>query len=258
MVPKLYKDFYEKRIFSLDEIKSDYTDPQQARNAVHYMIKKNYARKIKSGLYTIIPFEYRDKNYIPDGLLIGRLLAKDYFFSHATALYVMGVIPTYHPRVVITSKERFRRFNFEGVDFYCLVTKNYFGFREHDYKGTTVNVSDQERTLIDVVNRFDLSGGIVGAFRNLYHLGFINYPKLMEYLGKIGKRSLMVKVGFTLDYLQGHWEVDQDVLKELKKIATAQETIYYLDRSIPKGLGRLEKGWNLIIPNMFEELVKRR
>jgi len=258
MVPKLYKEFYERRIFTLDEIRSSYPDPQQARNAVHYLIKNGYARKIKAGLYTIIPFEYRDKKYIPDGLLIGRLLTDEYFFSHATALYVMGIVPTYHPRVVITAKERFRRFNFEGVDYYCLVSKSFFGFKDHDYKGITIKVSDLERTLIDVVNRFDLSGGIAGAFRNLYHLGFINYLKLMEYLEAIGKRSLMVKVGFTIDYLQGHWEVDQEVLAQLKKIATAQETIYYLDRSIPKGMGRLERGWNLIIPNMFEEIVKRR
>ncbi len=257
MVPKLYRRFYEQRIFTLDEIRGDYPDPQQARNAVHYLIKNGYARKIKAGLYTVIPFEFRDKNYVPDGLLVGKLLAKDYFFSHATALYVLGVMPTYHPRVVVTSRQRFRRFNFEGIDYYCLVSKHFFGFKEHDYKGTQVQVSDQERTLIDVVNRFDLSGGIVGTFRNLYHLGFINYPKLMEYLETIGKRSLYVKVGFTIDYLQGHWEVDQEILKELQNIATAQDTIYYLDRSIPKGMGRLEKQWNLIIPNMFEELVKR-
>ncbi len=257
MVPKLYKQFYEQRIFTLDEIKGDYPDPQQARNAVHYLMKNNYARKIKAGLYTIIPFEFREKKYVPDGLLVGRLLAKDYFFSHTTALYVQGIVPSYHPRIVITSRQRFRRFNFEGLDYYCLVTKHFFGYKEQEYKGLKVYVSDQERTLIDVVNRFDLSGGIVGAFRSLYHLGFINYPLLMEYLDKIGKRSLMVKVGFTLDYLQGHWEVDQEVLTKLKQVATAQETIYYLDRSIPKGMGRLEKQWNLIIPNMFEELVKR-
>ncbi|MCX6645932.1 MAG: hypothetical protein NTY09_06210 [bacterium] len=117
-----------------------------------------------------------------------------------------------------------------------------------------MKVSDQERTLIDCMSRLDLSGGVVGAFRNLSMLGFINYPLLIEYLEKIGKKSVMVRCGFALEFFRKKWEVDEGILMDLKKRAKAGP-VYYLDRGIPKGMGKLIKEWNLIIPAAFEDLV---
>ena len=254
MVPRIYKQFYTQRVVTLDEIKPLFPDDQQARNAVAYMIGHGYARRVKSGLYYLIPFEHRDTDWEPDVMIVGSKVTKDYFYSHSAALSLRGHLPATPPRIAITTPRRFRRFSFRQHIFYPVETRHFFGFRDLDYKGISVRVSDMERTFIDCLSRLDLSGGVIGAFRNLSLMGFINYPLLMEYLEKIGKKSMMVRCGFALEFFRDNWEIDQDVLSELKKRA-GSGPIYYLDRGIPKGTGKLVKNWNLIIPAAFEDLV---
>jgi predicted transcriptional regulator of viral defense system len=254
MVPRIYKRFYSQRVVTLEEIKPLFPDEQQARNAVSYLVKHDYARRVKSGLYYLIPFEHRGTDWQPDPMVVGTKITKKYYYSHASALALFGILPATPPRIAITTPRRFRRLRFGNHTFYPVETQHFFGFRDLDYKGITVQVSTMERTFIDCLSRFDLSGGVVGAFRNLSLLGFINYPLLMEYLERMGKRSTMVRCGFALEFFRENWEVDEEMLNELKKRARSGP-VYYLDRGIPKGTGKLVKGWNLIIPAAFEDLV---
>jgi len=254
MVPRIYKDFYKQRVVTLDEIKPLFHDEQQARNAVAYLIKHGYARRVKSGLYYLIPFEHRETPWQPDVIVVGSKVAKDYYYSHASAFAIFGILPAPPPRIAISVPSRFRRFKYGNHTIYPVETKDFFGFKDIDYKGITVKVSDMERTFIDSLSRLDLSGGVIGAFRNLSLLGFINYPLLMEYLDRIGKKSTMVRCGFALEFFRNKWEIDKTVLEELRTRAKSG-SVYYLDRDIPKGMGKLVKGWNLIIPAAFEELL---
>jgi predicted transcriptional regulator of viral defense system len=254
MVPRVYKHFYKQRVVTLDDILTIYPDPQQARNAIAYMIHHDYARRVKASLYYLIPFEQRGTDWQPDVLVVGSRISNEYYYSHASAFTIFGIIPAPPPRIAVTVPERFRKFKYGIHTFYPVETNHFFGFKDMDYRGITIKVSDMERTMIDALSRLDLSGGVIGAFRNLSLLGFINYPLLMEYLDKIGKRSHMVRVGFALDFFRDRWEVNQDVLKELKSRAKAGP-VYYLDRDIPKGTGTLIPQWNLVIPAAFGDLL---
>ena len=254
MVPRIYQQFYNQKVVTLDDIKPLFPDEQQARNAVAYLIKHGYAQRVKSGLYFLIPFEHRGTDWKLDALVVGSKICPQYFYSHSSALYLFARISTTPPRIAITTPERFRKFNYGHYTFYPVETKNFFGARDLDYKGIIVKVSDLERTFIDCLTRLDLSGGVVGAFRNLSSLGIVNYALLMDYLDKIGKKSNMVRCGFALDFFKEKWEVEEDIIKELRKGAQSGP-VYYLDRAIPKGTGKLVKQWNLIIPAAFEDLV---
>jgi predicted transcriptional regulator of viral defense system len=254
MVPRIYREFYKQRVVTLEEIKPMFPDEQQARNAVAYLIKHGYAKRVKSGLYYLIPFEHRGTDWQPDVLVVGSKIAEQYYYSHASAFAIFGILAAPPPRVAISVPVRFRRFKYGVHTFYPVESHQMFGFKDYDYRGITVKVSDMERTMIDALSRLDLSGGVIGAFRNLSMLGFINYPLLMEYLDRVGKKSVMVRCGFALEFFRNRWEVDQEVLNELKKRAKAGP-VYYLDRDIPKGMGKLIKGWNLIIPSAFEDLL---
>jgi len=254
MVPRIYKKFYNQRVVTLDEIKPMFPDAQQARNAVAYLIKHGYAKRVKSGLYYLIPFEHRESEWEPDVLTVGSKISKEYFYSHATALTLFGIMSAPPPRVAITVPQRFRKFKFSGYIYYPVETRHFFGFRDLDYKGIMIKVSDRERTFIDCLSRLDLSGGVVGAFRNLQNFGITNHVLLLDYLDRIGKKSNMVRCGFALEFFRENWEVSDEIIAELKKRAK-NGPVYYLDRGIPKGTGKLVKDWNLIIPSAFEDLV---
>jgi hypothetical protein len=81
-----------------------------------------------------------------------------------------------------------------------------------------------------------------------------NYQLLLEYLERIGKKSTMLRCGFALDFFRENWEVEDRIIDELQKQA-GEGPVYYLDRAIPKGTGKLVRKWNLIIPAAFEDLV---
>jgi predicted transcriptional regulator of viral defense system len=257
LVPKLYRVFYERRVFTLDDASPFFPDKQQARNAIHYMKTNGYLKQIKSGLYCIIPFEFQGKeDYSPDIILVASHLVEPYFFSHLTALHIYGFVDTPLPKIVVTSPKRFRRFTFQERIFQNVHTGHFFGFKTHPYKeNLDVYISDLERTFLDCLNRLELAGGMVRFFRTMYSFGFLNYLLMMEYLQKIGNKTLMSKVGFTLDYLGGRWEVPGEIINDLKKSITG-ETVFYLDRNIAKGFGELNKDWNLIVPKSFRELVR--
>lgn len=256
VVPKLYRTFYDQRVFSLEEASRHFPDKQQARNAVHYMKQHGYLKQIKAGLYCVIPFEFQDKDYSPDLVMVGSRLVDPYFFSHYTALRIYGFVDTPLHRIVITSPERFRKFTFEQRTFQNVHTVHFFGYKSHPFKDNLdVYVSDLERTFLDCLSRFELAGGMVRVYRTMSSFGFLNYLLLMEYLEKIGNKTLMAKVGFTLDFLRDRWDVPPDILESLKK-NIAGDTIYYLDRNIPEGMGELEPTWRLIIPKSFRELVR--
>jgi predicted transcriptional regulator of viral defense system len=256
MVPKLYKIFYEKRIFNLDEASPYFPDAQQARNAIHYMKQHGYLKQIKAGLYCVVPFEYQGKDYSPDLVVVGSRLIEPYFFSHYTALRIYGFVDVPLHRIIITSPNRFRRFTFENRTFFNVHTRHFFGFKKHIYKeGLDVYVSDTERTFIDCLNRFELAGGMVRVYRTMFTFGFINYLLLLEYLDRIGNKTLMAKVGFTLEYLQDRWDVPADIIDDLHNRVTG-DTIYHLDREVPKDLAMLDPKWNLVIPKSFKELVR--
>jgi len=254
MVPRIYKKFYNQRVVTLDEIKPLFPDEQQARNAVAYLIKNGYANRVKSGLYYLIPFEHRGAAWEPDVIIVGSKISKEYFYSHATALALFGILPTAPPRIALTVQERFRKFKFGNHSYYPVETRHFFGFRDLDYKGIIIKVSDRERTFIDCLSRLDLSGGVVGAFRNLRNFGISNHVLLLDYLDRIGKKSTMVRCGFALEHFRENWEVNPEIITELKKRAK-DGPVYYLDRGIPKGTGKLVKEWNLIIPSAFQDLV---
>ena len=256
MVPKLYKTFYNQRVFSLDEATKHFPDKQQAANAIHYMRQHGYLKQIKAGLYCVIPFEFQDKDYSPDLVLIGSRLAEPYFFSHYTALRIYGFVDAQLNRTVITSPDRFRKFKFGKHTFQNVQTMHFFGFKSQTYKDNLdVNISNLERTFLDCLNRFELAGSMVQVYRAMSSFSFLNYLLMMEYLEKIGNKTLMAKVGFTLDNFSSQLNAPPEILESLKK-NIAGDTIYYLDRNIADGTGKLVSKWNLIIPKSFHELVQ--
>lgn len=270
LVPKLYTTFYDKRVFTLDEAATHFPDKQQAANAIHYMRQHNYLKQIKAGLYCVIPFGSRDKDYLPDLVLVGSRLVEPYFFSHYTALRIYGFLDTPLHKIVITSPKRFRKFSFEGRTFQHVQTMHFdpSAYKTITYKeNLDVNISNLERTFLDCINRFELAGSMIIFYRIISSFTFLNYLLLMEYLEQIGNKTLMAKVGFTLDYFSNQLNPPPEILESLKSKISGNTTYYLdrpkhkdmseLDRQALKGMNELIPSWNLIIPKSFHDLVKR-
>lgn len=261
MVPRLYERFYGQRVFSLEEVKPLFPDVQQARNALHYATTRRYLKRIKGGLYTIVPWEARQDDttfaaYAPDMFLIGSRIVSPYCFSHRSALTIYGLIEGRFPRVIITSPKRFTPFSFQQMDFVPVHTTDFFGVRTVYYKDDLpVEVTDFEKTFLDCIQRFDLAGGLIPFFRSLYRFGFLNPPKLQEYLERYDSKALRIRVGFTLWSMRERWDIPLALLNPLLDLAQ-EGGPWQLDRSLPLELCELDPVWHLWVPHNFRELSR--
>ncbi|MEO7995197.1 MAG: hypothetical protein ABI743_12435, partial [bacterium] len=155
MVPRIYEQFYAQRVFDVDEVKPLFPDIQQARNALHYAKERRYIKRIKGGLYCVVPFEARGDDeawarYSPDMFLIGARVVEPYYFSHLSALAIYGLVPYRPYRFIITSPKRFRPFTFQEASYIPVHTTDFYGGRTVYYKDDLpVSVSDFEKTFLD-------------------------------------------------------------------------------------------------------------
>jgi predicted transcriptional regulator of viral defense system len=261
MVPRIYEHFYAQRVFDIEEVKPLFPDVQQARNALHYARTRKYIKRIKGGLYTVVPFDARGDDtaweaYAPDLFLIGSRIIEPYMFSHLSALAIYGLVEYRPNRFMITSPKRFKPFAFQGADYLPVHTSNFFGARTVYYKEELpVQVSDFEKTFLDCLQRFDLAGGVVGFYRALWRFGFLNPPKLIDYLEHYPSQAFRIRVGFTLWHMRERWDIPQSLLNPLLDEAQAGGP-WELDRSLPQEMCELEPVWNLWIPQNFRELSR--
>ena len=128
--------------------------------------------------------------------------------------------------------------------------KECFGVSITERAGMEFRVTSLERTLVDVLDRPDLSGSWEEIWQSLESVEFFDLDKIVEYALLLGNATTGAKVGF---YLEQHREplmVEGYHLKTLQDLRPRQP--HYLDRAKRK-FGRLVSKWNLVVPReVFE------
>ena len=114
-----------------------------------------------------------------------------------------------------------------------------------------VRTSDLERTIIDCLDRPDLCGGISEAAKGIWtKRNEIDYSKLADYAKKLGRKSVVKRLGFILEtYSLG----SQEMLSTMKKEITNSYTL--LDPSLPAS-GRFKSSWRVRANVEVEELIE--
>ena len=117
--------------------------------------------------------------------------------------------------------------------------------------GTSLRVTDLERTLVDVLNRPQRSGGWEEVWRSLESVEFFDLDKIVEYVLLLGNATAASKVGFYLDQHREALMVHESHLVALRSQRPRQP--HYVDRS-KSGDGSFVSEWNLVVPT---ELIER-
>ncbi|HTT26297.1 MAG TPA: type IV toxin-antitoxin system AbiEi family antitoxin [Thermoplasmata archaeon] len=171
-----------------------------ARKLAHALVQKGWLQRVARGRYLLNPARH-GAEAIPDTdpFRLGARIARPYYFGFATAAELLGLLPqasrVYYVATPARSAARilhaaqFRRVHVDPSRF--------FGTREIVRRGERLVVSDVERTILDCLDRPDLSGGLGGVARILESAeGRIRWERLHVYLGRLGQRSLALRLGF--------------------------------------------------------------
>ncbi len=209
--------------------------------------------RVRRGLYAVIPAGASPGSYPVDPFLIAAKLTTDAFLSHHTALEFHGRAYSVQERFIYTASRplgrlMFRTHVFRGAKFPQVLHragKESFGVLTAERAGMELRVTSLERTLVDVLNRPDLSGSWEEIWRSLESVEFFDLDKVVEYALLLENSTTGAKVGFFLEQHREPLMVEDRHLKALHDLRPRQP--HYLDRA-KRISGRLVSEWNLVVP----------
>ena len=220
---------------------------------IAYHTKAGRLVRVRRGLFAVVPPGANVDTYPVDPYLVAVKLTKDSVLSHHTALEFHGRAYSVWQKVTYSAsrpveKLAFRSHVFQGTRFpeaLRRLTKEHFEVLDRERGGVPVRVTSLERTLVDVLDRPQQSGGWEEIWRSLESVEFFNLNKVVEYALLLSNATTASKVGFFLDQHRKELMVDERHLQPLREIRPRQA--HYLDRN-RRGSGSLDANWNLVIP----------
>jgi predicted transcriptional regulator of viral defense system len=185
------------------------------------------------------------------------MLAPDSLVAYHTALQFHGIAYSLHFQYVFQSMKKIRNFQFRDDRFKMTAyskslpeNKRFIFTDKIDHHGFNVRVTQLERTLVDTLDRINLSGGLEEVWRSLNSIQKINVDNVRDYAFLLGNSTTIAKVGFYLRLHQKRWSVSEDYFAAFEKYLP--RSVHYLDRR-NRINGKYIKEWRIVVP---QELIE--
>jgi predicted transcriptional regulator of viral defense system len=216
--------------------------------------KHGHLLLVQRGLYAVVPPGATPETCPVDPYLVAAKLRDDAVLAYHTALELHGKAHSVFNEFFFLSHTpphqptAFRSHRFRGVLFPKALRDA--GEEEHgvmvvDRSGVDVRVTRLERTLVDVLDRPDLSGGWEEAWRSLESVEYFDLDEVVGYALLLGNATTTAKAGYFLDQHRERLMVTEAHLDPLRKHLPKQP--HYLERG-RRSEGRLVSEWNLVVP----------
>ena len=263
-----HDEFFRRHpVFTGDELSKHLSahggvGPRAQEALVAYHRKVGRVLRVRRGLYAVIPPGAHADSYPVDPFLVAAKLTPDAVLSHHTALEFYGKAYSVRTHFVYSASRplsplTFRSYIFRGTKFpqaLLRTRKEYVEVSTAERAGLEIRVTSFERTLVDVLDRPDLSGSWEEIWRSLESIEFFDLDKVVEYALLLGNGTTGAKVGFFLEQHREPLMVEEIHLKALHDLQPRQP--HYLDRTKRKS-GRLVSEWNLVVPSEVLERTWR-
>ncbi|TFG04510.1 MAG: hypothetical protein EU536_04480 [Promethearchaeota archaeon] len=246
-----------KKVLAIDDlIDMLHESKSQAYHQLYKMNKKGLIKRLKNGLYVIYPDHllFNVQYYVEDPIQVLKQLSEPYFVSHYTALDLYGLSQRSLNILYFTTTKNVKPLNQETYLIKPVIVrqKYFFGYIQINLENDLINVSDLERTILDIINRPDLAHGFEDVIKSILGIDQeINYSKLLDYLSKFNKKVLFQRIGYLFDTpaIKRQLNVPDDFLNKLKAI---NYSINYFGFSREKGI--YNKQWKLIVPTRIHSI----
>jgi len=207
--------------------------------------------RVKRGVYVAAsPGETAARSPV-DFLLVASRLAPDAVLAYHTALEAHGYAQSLFERLFFLTTTKAKAVHFRARQFVPVLPLAGLRRKQHAFifcgeverRGLSCRVTAVERTLVDVLDRPDLAGGLEEVWRSLTGVPMLDLDMVVEYVRLCGQAMLAAKVGFFLAQRRDALGVPEPVLMRLQRLRPKQPR--YLDRRLG---GKMAADWNLIVP----------
>ena len=151
----IYFEMAKHPVFTIEDVNLLYNNMNSARSAVKRMIATSKVLKIRSKLYTCISAE--NGGPVANRFQIASAISDTSYVSHHTAMEYYGVSDQVFYDVYVSSKTKFRNFEFDGYTYHYVKPNLDEGVETPAFSGG-IRITDRERTLTDCIKDMDRIG----------------------------------------------------------------------------------------------------
>jgi predicted transcriptional regulator of viral defense system len=214
-------------------------EPGSLRVFLHRLERGGFIERIEREKYLIIPLGAEKKEYSIHEFILGSILVSPYCISYWSALHHYGMTEQIPSTIFIQTTGRKNKHTGKvlGMEYRIVRISDwkFFGHKDIWIENEKISITDEERTILDCLDRPDLCGGLVEAFKGLSY-SKLNRDKMIEYSRKMNNTGIIRRLGFLWDLM--------GLDHELEPLKT--RNYLYLDPTMKK-IGPKDAKWRLII-----------
>ena len=189
---KYYEKLLELGCFSKNDLVHITGSEAAAKWICQEYQKKGYIERVKRDLYVAISLESHQP--IASRYMIASHISEDAIVSYHSAFEFYGYSNQIFYETQVTSGNRFRNFEYDGVIYRYVAPRITGSFSEMN--GT--RITTLERTVIDYINLFEKVGGLEELLRCLSLIPSLDEIALTDCLAKYENGFLYQKTGYIL------------------------------------------------------------
>jgi predicted transcriptional regulator of viral defense system len=245
-----------KDIFTIRDAYELLGPGRPTRDTLERLVDKGWLERIERGKYLIVPLEAGpDRVWTEDAFVIGSHLASPSMVAYWSALSHWNLTDQ-GPRVTYVqtpARKENRTPVVLGMRFRIVRVKEekFFGGRAVRVGESPVQVTDPEKTLVDCLDRPELSGGVAEVARALREGdGELDWTLATRYLQRFRSGAVVKRLGFLVESSALSHPPTESILDEWQDLLTAG--ISLLDPSSPREAHRIATRWRMGV-NLPEE-----
>jgi predicted transcriptional regulator of viral defense system len=226
------------------------------RTVLHRYCKNGKLLNVRKGLYVVVSDQTYQSNIINPFLVIGKA-TDDAVIAYHSALESHNIAYTdFNEQMYITSHQT-NDFDFQHQHYHAVYHKKHHlnntagdGIETITIMGTEIRRTTLARTVVDVLNRPNVSGGWEEVIRSLDRITSFDVLSAVNYALSLKRASIVAKLGYFLENQSQYFKVDSSILNQL--LINIPKQPYYIDRTTT-GSGIFFKKWKIIVPAYLHE-----
>lgn len=229
-------------------------DEDTARRLLGYLSRRGWLTRVRRGLYLAVPLDAAQAGeWVEDPWIVAaRAFGPAYIGGWSAAEHWSMTEQVFRDVVVVTTRDVRRRHHvLQGQTF--LVTRRaeekVFGLRAVWRRDVRVEVSDPNRTVVDVLDDPSIGGGIrhvTSILREYLGSEHCNEALLVEYGDRLGNRAVFKRLGWILEVV-GLGGPLREACAERRSAGLVR-----LDPTV-EGDGRIVRRWGLRVNVALDE-----
>jgi predicted transcriptional regulator of viral defense system len=248
---KGYKELAQLNVFSPVDVEKLTGNKKTAYSLLGRLMKKDMVKKIRQNMYSCV--DLTTGQTVANRYQIASAVNTSAYVSHHTAFEFYGLANQVFFEVYVSSESKFRDFEFEGVRYKYVASKQKNGVVEPS-NTEGVRVTDPERTVIDNIKDYEKIGGLEELLSCLERVNYLNEEKLMQYLDGYGLQVLYQKTGLILERFMRELQLSKQFFDYCKK-KIGKSTRYLVKE--PSINYHYNSDWKLVIPEGLLEMTKQ-